>query len=593
MTLYLNENLHDFSQLIIPDDTHFNYTNLLALCTDLTGKQTIGLNLWTELASSHFKLAPQDSRIFFETFSLSFAEQKGSMMSVPVLTFVLFLYNQLYGLSISQIPVKTQDEYPNLKEGPHFPLENTELPTHASCASLDEVDIETLNHQSFPSHLIDGRNKLTTYWRSTTKKWLQLIYVVVYGNKADARHNSSRPNGFDFNIKDLAGMDAFFTAVLPASRSQSSKINHERFQSWMNQREFAITFNYPKDLHAVSDNTLRRADVCSLLNEYFQYSTFSNCKVPLDALNYCFQWCIMEGQPNYSTIKLSENGVALETESNRQVSFANPEVLLSRKKHLSIMLSSEFIENKKVILHRLYDCNIYLVGLAKNVMISRCKNTNIYAGVLHNQVHLQSSVNCRIHAICKRIMVSMDASAITSNIDSNHLFVNTKFNPLLSCSATNNIPVVLAPFDNWHFGILDQIKLTGNDLKVNLWNQPVSVQRNSTDYSILAPSQFFLSELPFTVLPNPANTVNEGKPETTVEYQTILKHLPLQYATWLEGMSKINNLLIEAIKKATLMDPTLSTTVEDEFQKWLTTSGNIKYVGSMLGLQSDYEKLIK
>ncbi|KAJ3262348.1 hypothetical protein HK103_002789 [Boothiomyces macroporosus] len=502
MTLYLNENLHDFSQLIIPDDTHFNYTNLLALCTDLTGKQTIGLNLWTELASSHFKLAPQDSRIFFETFSLSFAEQKGSMMSVPVLTFVLFLYNQLYGLSISQIPVKTQDEYPNLKEGPHFPLENTELPTHASCASLDEEDIETLNHQSFPSHLIDGRNKLTTYWRSTTKKWLQLIYVVVYGNKADARHNSSRPNGFDFNIKDLAGMDAFFTAVLPASRSQSSKINHERFQSWMNQREFAITFNYPKDLHTVSDNTLRRADACSLLKEYFQYSTFSNCKVPLDALHYCFQWCIMEGQPNYSTIKLSENGVALETETNRQVSFANPE-------------------------------------------------------------------------------------------DSNHLFINTKFNPLLSCSATNNIPVVLAPFDNWHFGILDQIKLTGNDLKVNLWDQPVSVQRKSTDYSILAPAQFFLSELPFTVLPNPANAVNEGRPETTVEYQTILKHLPVQYATWLEGMSKINNLLIEAIKKATLMDPTLSTTVEDEFQKWLTTSGNIKYVGSMLGLQSDYEKLIK
>ncbi|KAJ3276816.1 hypothetical protein HDV01_002870 [Terramyces sp. JEL0728] len=504
MTLHLNKNLHDFALLVLPDDSNFNYTNLLSLCTDISGKQTIGLNLWSELASSHFKFTAQDARIFYETFSLSFSQQKGSMMSVPVLKFVLFLYNQLYGVSINQIPVKGQDEYPNIKEEPHFPLENSVLSSQVHSMSLNEIDVETIDHQPFPSHLSEGRNKLTTYWRSTTKKWLQLIYVVIYKRQADTKHNSKKQNGFDFSIKDLSGLDAFFTAIVPTTKSHAFKVNHERFQSWMNQREFDITFKFQTDVQSITaDNKLQKVDVCTLLKDYFQYSNFSNGKAPLEALHYCFQWSIMENPPFYSTVKLSENGIPLGLEANKE----------------------------------------------------------IYPGA-----DAESINNCGFHRI---IFGPHEAGQYPS--------------------------LLLAPFDKWYPGMLDNIKSAKHDLAINRWNLPVSMQKECKDVSLLPPAQFYLTELPFNFKePKLKISVScEGKKGKPIEYQTILKHLPMPYSAWLKGMSKITDLLIEAVKNATVLDPSLSTRVEDEFQKWLTTSGNIKLVGSMLGLQGDLEKLAK
>lgn len=175
--LFLNDDVADFNLLQFPTNSTFDYSSLLAFCNDNQGKEELCFRDWVSLSSFRFGFGLDQAELYFESFAMfSASNQDGVKISsflersLPLLPFVLFLYNQLFNLSGS-LTNRVDAEFPSVKEEPHDPLGSLiyQHSSRTSISSIEELEADDLQSlKSFPSAIVDRRYKLAAFWRYTS-----------------------------------------------------------------------------------------------------------------------------------------------------------------------------------------------------------------------------------------------------------------------------------------------------------------------------------------------------------------------------------------------------------------------------------------
>jgi hypothetical protein len=166
---FLNDNV------LLPWQPSLDYKSLHAFTAHLqTSKlDKISIIQWTALSRTYFHFAPDTSRVYFDTY----VQYVGVNEGLGLMELVLMLYNQ---------------------------LSSAYEPIHISIPEIKHA------HAQFPSSLVSGRRILTAFWRETSLKWMQLIYILV-------------GNGKILHLKDLHILDSFLVGMESRPKSTSTK----------------------------------------------------------------------------------------------------------------------------------------------------------------------------------------------------------------------------------------------------------------------------------------------------------------------------------------------------------------------------------
>ena len=321
--LYLKDEIADFFLLQFPFNSQFDYPTLLQVCHELQGQAEISFQSWQSIAQTHFLFSIDQTELYFETFSLLFSRKVDQFLKpIPTVAFILFLYNQLFNQS-GMAGSRIDSEFPNLKEEPHDPLGSLIYPTFSSrmsIASLEDLDFEDLQSvKSFPSSILERRHKLTSYWRSSAKKWLSLIYVCVYGLAAEVNSHGHQMDSI--LLQKLNVLQLFFTPVSPPKDSSELIIIQNKFLHWLSTKEDhnQIQSTELKMPRSVEFHEFAIIDLPPLIWEFFKSTPFLTNRdgpsVSIDPLVAWFHWSIMERPPAFDVLELFSNGGAQALEA--------------------------------------------------------------------------------------------------------------------------------------------------------------------------------------------------------------------------------------------------------------------------------------
>jgi hypothetical protein len=329
--LYLQDKIADFALLAFPTSSLLDYQSLLQFCIDLQGKKEFTLTEFTELGKLRFNFAADQADLYFQTFLLFYHDgnQKLKSENVPTLAFVLYLYNQLFnGPGLPIAAMKIDSEFPSSKEEAHDPLGSLVFPLHssrASSASMDDMDMEDqISNKAFPGVLAEKRYKLASFWRSSVKRWLTLIYVVLYGSNAEPtkRFDQSLES---IQISDLGPIEVFFTPVAPPKDSEDYGSVKARFHHWLNAKEESHQFEALKASGSLKKSvTFEKVDLCNLISDFFK-EVHPSSALSIDHLLTFFQWTIMEPPPYFEYLDITTHGICVSSESHSSPIFSEIE----------------------------------------------------------------------------------------------------------------------------------------------------------------------------------------------------------------------------------------------------------------------------
>jgi hypothetical protein len=321
--LYLKDDIADFYLLQFPFNSQFDYPTLLQVCHELQGKEEISFQSWQAISQTHFSFSVDQTELYFETFCLLYFKKVDQLLKpIPTVAFILFLYNQLFnqtGIAGSRV----DSEFPNLKEEAHDPLGSLIYPSFSSrisISSLDDLDLEDLQSlKSFPSSILERRHKVASYWRSSAKKWLSLIYVCFYGTASDL---SSINHQIDnILVGKLNFLELFFTTVCPRKDSNEFATIKNRFVNWLSKKEDINSGNVEPKMPRTPDSLdFSIVDLPSLITEFFRHTPFladrDGPSLSIDSLMAWFHWAVMERPPSFNVLELAVTGCVQSLESS-------------------------------------------------------------------------------------------------------------------------------------------------------------------------------------------------------------------------------------------------------------------------------------
>jgi Tubulin binding cofactor C len=274
--------------------------------------------------------------------------------------------------------------------------------------------------------------------------------------------------------------------------------------------------------------------------------------------------------------------------------------VLSRKKGLVIPVPSHFIENKTVLLHRLHNCEVYLVGVISNLVISKCKNCTIFAGSVAEQVVVKSCSKTNITACCSRIIFSDEEQPLFQP-GGNTAFVSTLGRPVVEFYAgAEQAPVNFAPCNFWYKGMLSDLNHIGHILSpnTNRFNQTYQIspyylnRQTSSDtlietdsrdnVNLLSLEQFCINEIPFDVVEIGDDRIEEDLPQMRSEEALILRAaLPSPYKEWIEKSDALKVKVRNLFKQASTKDENFMNNITKKFDAWLEDSNQIHSVNAL------------
>lgn len=197
---------------------------------------------------------------------------------------------------------------PTVKEDAHDPLGLTfpHFSSRTSIASLDETDPDEHTAKTFPAILLDRRHKLAAFWRSSVRKWLPLLFVTLYGCKADVH----QLNHEMMSLNDLNVLDSFFIPVCYVGQGLAQSLK-QRFHHWIQTREDHDQHRMPK----TSAYSFTRYKISQLIHLMFEQEfDLSSGSLSLESLTVFFQWSIMESPAIYEVLELSQHGMCIASE---------------------------------------------------------------------------------------------------------------------------------------------------------------------------------------------------------------------------------------------------------------------------------------
>ncbi len=237
-----------------------------------------------------------------------------------------------------------------------------------------------------------------------------------------------------------------------------------------------------------------------------------------------------------------------------------------------------------MILHRLQNCEVYILGPIDSLIISKCRNSTIFAGAVKGIISVRSCSKVSISGNCRGIRFLEDDSNSHGGTG-NKAFINTQMRPIIEGYTINPIDglLTLAPCNIFYKGIIRDLEMIEHDLLVNFWNDPFNLKAESSSYSILSPSKFEFNEVPFDIV-NPAisdiakaaeqihDKIATGNIDALAEFQKLIEYLPSSYSTWVIGSAVYSANIQSIFKRAHAIDPQFSGRIQKYFDSWLETS---------------------
>jgi hypothetical protein len=296
---------------------------------------------------------------------------------------------------------------------------------------------------------------------------------------------------------------------------------------------------------------------------------------------------------SYEMLNVSSHGRVISTALHSSPlvpseDVTNVPVLLSRKRGRTIVVEPSFTKKRNVIIHRLYDCQLFLFGAVDDVIISNCRNTTIFIPIVTGCMSVMTCSNVTITGMCTSFRIDCDSE--TANMQTNFAYLGTPTRPLVIHSPENDLTcssICFAPCNKWYKGFFQDLEQHGFNTTMNLWNDPLSFTDQKL-FHLLAPHQFTMTEIPFDI--NPVQTyaaAAEPMKKDTDDHNQFLKMLPCSYATWIVEMNTLHQKTRLIMEQATAKDPMLKTRMEKEFHNWLKQSNNIISVANLMGMQQE------
>ncbi|KAJ3336540.1 TBCC domain-containing protein 1, partial [Kappamyces sp. JEL0680] len=589
MALYLNDQTADFGLIGIPTHSHFEFQSLLQFSTSLNGKKRVSWNDFEVLARQSFGFTCDQSNLYFHAFS-TFANQNIADETVATVGLVLFLYNQLF-LAPGHVSaaLKADADFPTYKEEAHDPLGLFALPppsSRASTASLDDTDDDQQTFRSFPGILLEKRHQLASFWRSSAKKWLALVFLTLYGTDGEGSNET-------IMLSHLADLELFFTPVAPTDCSEEYAGLKARFHHWRWTREEPLSYESAKPSHRRNETPLvYKANLSDLLLHIFKddlvMTDLNEPSISRENLLLYFQWSIMERPAHYEVLELTSHGVHVSSEIIKSHIFSEiekPQVLLSRRQGLMAAIHPSQILGQRVVLHRLQNCEIYLTGPIDSLIVSKCRNCTVFAGVVKGTVAVRSSSKVTLTSCCRGLLFSDEEHNLLKGTGGNVAYVSTLTRPVVECTLQDNT-VTFAPCNAWYKGMVADLSAVGHDLSKNMWDQALQIQLSNTADACdnaaarLAPPQFFLNEIPFDFAVSDSRAAAAAEPTADqnpgIEFTALYQALPPNFSNWIKSTAGFSTRLQEIMAKAAKLDANFHGNVTSHFEAWLRSDNGLK-----------------
>jgi hypothetical protein len=605
MALHLKDQVHDQLLLPFPAQSKFDYISLIQLANDLLPKTLISYQEWHEMARSHFEFSQEQSRMYFETCVL-FLNDPRSLKTfpgddawilktqIPKLVLVTFLFNQLHSVALSQSSFRIDAEFPPSLETQHNPLGVIVDPVSRS-NTIEDLDSELSDKQTilpFPSLIRDSRNQLSLFWRSNVRKWLIAVFVTLYGSDHVIESTSGQHYlNFEPKINDLSFLTYFFVGVGPAEDTEEFQQTICRFKEWYEKKELSPLTH--------TSSHFKYYKIEQILAKYVSLGNVAST-VPFDLLVHLLQFTIMDSPLTFEMVQISPIGKVMSTQHHsspiRMESPENVPLLISRKRGRTLLIEPTYARNRSIIVHRLYDCQLYLFGAVDNVIVSNCRNTSIFVPIVTNTM---SVISCSGVSIAGAITAfRIDCEAETANIQPNSVHLCTPTRPLVIHSTSSDITcntVYFGPCDKWYRGYFSELQHAGFNMTINLWDQLICTS-DQKPFQLLLPHQYQFVEIPFDIAPiQSQNVAPAAEPvsklpllrEVTDDYNQFVKLLPPSFATWLVETNAFSQRTRALMEQASLKDPSFKSRVEKEFQTWLKQSNHLVSVANLVSMNQD------
>ncbi len=256
-----------------------------------------------------------------------------------------------------------------------------------------------------------------------------------------------------------------------------------------------------------------------------------------------------------------------------------------------------------MILHRLQNCEIYLVGVIDSLIVSKCRNCTIFAGVVRGSVQVRSSTKTNLTTCCRGLTFSDEEQNALKGSGGNIAYVSTLTRPLVEClngSFPENGLVSFAPCNAWYKGMLADLSAADHNLGLNRWNQ--AYQNYNDDIGDVAvtrvpPSQFTLSEIPFDFatisdMAAAAESTESFSLECSTEFNALYSVLPESYSKWIKGSATYAKRVQEIMLNANNEDPKFHVSLTKHYEDWLQTSNKLHSLEALQKMKADLEKII-
>ncbi|KAI8911790.1 tubulin binding cofactor C-domain-containing protein [Gorgonomyces haynaldii] len=588
MALFLRNFLFDISTAPIPTESKYEYTSLINVAGDFnrSKSKTLSIDEWTNIAKARLDLDPDQALVFYHLFQLglNIGDQEPRKLQ-----FLLLLYNQLFRLPFIRDTLVNGDEFPRVLLGSHNPLGSSpkDIVREESAEDMEEV-LKTSSFK-FSSDLAHGRHQLATYWRSTAKQWLYLIHIYFYGESTETS-NMHALSGL--LIQDLSELDAIFMGFCCPKDNPAFKKVAQRFTQWMNEKTAASESEIICDTNACEE-----MKVVDLARSLFScMDTFRDqYTLSIEKLHHWMLYCVVMTPLTFENLQLSEHGMVNATEKCGKGPVSD-QVLLARKKSQTILIHPEFITNRNLYIHRCHDCNIYVLGPVENLIITRCRNTVVYGGVVKNAAVVNYCNQLTLTVYCKQFMVG-SGPTLNPHASDVTAYLHCTNRPLITVQTENQEvtqSITLGPFNMWHQGLDKELLDCGIDLTKNKWDQPLSMWSKG-EVKFVDPKSFHFFQIPFDnalyVVPPPAEADPHVFDTISLQRQIYSQHLPETYQQRLKHVEQVFALVRGNINNAT---PHLTEDarkhLEAKFSEWLQLNGKMHQIGCLVGLAHDCQQ---
>jgi hypothetical protein len=513
MSITLTEAVTDYLVLPFSKSIEFDYFTLLSFCRDISDLEYLNFKSWKDVSFRKFRFPEEDALLYFETCTIFYYNESLANITdilkieIPKVVFVLFLYVQLYNIS------------EQFKE---------------------ECQLRTKNHaQEFPERAIVSRKSMVNYFKYTSMDWLRAISTSLTWKNKNNESIESKINFFD-----LKYLEQFFKCKIP-----KGKLNQQRLVSDFNTKSRKKDH---EDLYDIS------------LVEMLQLVTKQNnneSKLTLEILDQFINYFIIDHPLDYSLL-IGRNGGNAIGEINISILRQNTVLLIANITDQTVSFNLMEETGHSLILNRLINCEVYIFGCVKNILITSCLDTKIFCSLVGGTVKLLDCKNIHYSGICCLFVyeAGTDSSENTASI-------NTPLRPrIYQIDDSNTNCLRLSPCNQWSDGlnyILKRIRW----LTTNLWNQPIIVTKApivEDITEIIPPFNFYFEEIPFRF-----STLDEP-----------LSILPEPYDSWVSSMKKIKYITRIILEKANKTDSALEKHLVREFKAYLNSSNYLYSLAS-------------